>query len=225
MTWLKLGEEFSLECALAELSDAAFRTHAEGLSYAMSRENDGVFLEREVKRFAESARATEAVQELINAGFWAKLSGGRLKIVHHMSEQLSAAYLQDKRKTNAARQQRKREIDNLVAQGYSKAQAEDIVKGRTSKGGNTVTPPVTRDVTAPVTSNTTRDPERSGEEQNRTAFTKESEGFSEKKPRKLPVRSFPDCSNAGCDGRLNQQSLDAGLTICADCAWRERQVS
>lgn len=36
----------------------------------------------------------------------------------------------------------------------------------------------------------------------------------------LPLRSFPDCSNSGCDGKLNQATVDAGLDCCADCVWR-----
>lgn len=40
-----------------------------------------------------------------------------------------------------------------------------------------------------------------------------------------PLRSFPDCSTPGCDGKLNQQAVDAGSTSCADCVWSGRAAS
>ncbi len=39
------------------------------------------------------------------------------------------------------------------------------------------------------------------------------------------LRSFPDCSTPGCDGKLNQQAVDAGNTSCADCVWSGRAAS
>lgn len=39
------------------------------------------------------------------------------------------------------------------------------------------------------------------------------------------LRSFPDCSTPGCDGKLNQQAVDAGRDCCADCVWSGRAAS
>lgn len=40
-----------------------------------------------------------------------------------------------------------------------------------------------------------------------------------------PLRSFPDCSTPGCDGKLNQSAVDAGSTCCAECVWSSRAAS
>jgi hypothetical protein len=40
-----------------------------------------------------------------------------------------------------------------------------------------------------------------------------------------PLRSFPDCSTPGCDGKLNQAAVDAGSDSCADCVWSGRAAS
>lgn len=45
------------------------------------------------------------------------------------------------------------------------------------------------------------------------------------RPSSRPLRSFPDCSTPGCDGKLNQASVDAGSTSCADCVWSGRAAS
>ncbi len=37
--WLKLSDDFGVDCARVGLSDAAFRTHTEALLWIMSREN------------------------------------------------------------------------------------------------------------------------------------------------------------------------------------------
>lgn len=120
MTWLKTGAEFSKE--LAGISDAAYRTHHEGLGYALDRENDGLLSERDVRRFAETADPASAVQELLDHGLWVR-EGDGYRIVHHMDEQPTAANIRLKRANDAARQRRKREMDALKASGLTEKEA------------------------------------------------------------------------------------------------------
>lgn len=180
MTWLKLGEEFVVEAANADLSDAAFRTHVEGLAWALDRENDGLFSVREVRRFAESPDASAAVKELLDAGFWAQESPTEIRIVHHMAEQPSAANLADRRHNNAIRQRRKRELDALTAQGHTPESAERVLAER-----GIPAPKVSRrESRRDKPRDETRDPERSGAERNgseRSSFEEEvsSENESE----------------------------------------------
>lgn len=84
MTWTKLGDEFSDECA--DLSDAAFRTHTEGLIWTMRRETGGYIDARHLKRFAESPHVNAAVDELVACGWWSIERQG-YRINHHMEHQ------------------------------------------------------------------------------------------------------------------------------------------
>lgn len=207
MTWLKLGEEFTVEIANLDLSDAAFRTHVEGLAYATDRENDGIFTEREVGRFAESPDAGLAAQELVDKGVWQRRADGRLQIIHHMAEQPTAEYLRDKRQVETNRQRRFRETKALEAQGFSSTEIEAILqergiplpatdgKARKSKASGSNS---TRDVTRDVTRDTTRDPERSGTERNGTerggkeALEREAPSFASNQVSLSPAQSAQD---------------------------------
>lgn len=108
MTWLKLSDDFGDDCARARLSDAAFRTHVEGLIWAMRRENDGLLDEIDVRRFAETGDPHKAIQELVNAGWWQRLPQGRLQIVHAMEHQPESDVIERRRKLTAERKRRER---------------------------------------------------------------------------------------------------------------------
>lgn len=107
MTWLKLSDDFGDECANAELSDAAFRTHVEGLLWAMRRESAGRLTVRDVRRFAESVDVDQAVGDLVKAGFWIKTGDGYV-VEHHMEHQIEPEVMEQRRKMTAERQRRKR---------------------------------------------------------------------------------------------------------------------
>jgi hypothetical protein len=107
MVWLKMSDDFGDQCAQAGLSDAAFRTHVEGLAWCMRRESGGQLSERDVRRFAESADAESAVQELVRVGFWTKTKGGYV-VEHHMDEQVEPEVIARRRKLDAERQRRAR---------------------------------------------------------------------------------------------------------------------
>lgn len=84
MTWTKLSDDFGVDCR--DLSDAAFRTHIEGLIWTMHRESGGYIDSRDVKRFAESPHADMAVAELVACGWWS-IEGQGYRINHHMEHQ------------------------------------------------------------------------------------------------------------------------------------------
>lgn len=107
MTWLKLSDDFADECARFELSDAAFRTHVEGLQWAMRRETGGRLTERDVRRFAEVDDPHGAVEELVAAGFWEPFAGG-YRVVHHMEHQPEPDLIDRRRKLAAERVRRHR---------------------------------------------------------------------------------------------------------------------
>lgn len=106
MTWTKLGDEFGDECR--DLSDAAFRTHVEGLLWTMRRETGGWFDARDVRRFAESPHAGAAVDELVAAGWWS-VDGQGYRINHAMRWQVEPEVLAKRRELDAERQRRHRQ--------------------------------------------------------------------------------------------------------------------
>jgi len=107
MVWTKLSDDFGDECAKQGLSDAAFRTHVEGLLWTMRRETDGRIPEKDLKRFAESDQAADGLVEVLEKGLWRTTSDG-YEIVHHMEHQTTSDVLRKRREANSVRQQRRR---------------------------------------------------------------------------------------------------------------------
>lgn len=70
MSFTLLGDEFSDDADMAQLSDAAFRTHAEALIWSSSRLLDLQVPKRDLSRFAFSEHRDQAVAELCGAGWW-----------------------------------------------------------------------------------------------------------------------------------------------------------
>jgi len=105
MTWTKLGDDFGDDCARVKLSDAAFRTHVEGLLWTMRRETDGFLDYRDVRRFAETTDPDAAVTELIAAEFWTVTDGG-YQVIRHMTDQPSAELIAKRREAAAERKER-----------------------------------------------------------------------------------------------------------------------
>lgn len=244
MTWLKLGEEFPVELAKLHLSDAAFRTHVEGLSYSLDRESDGVLADTEVRRFAETTDYGAAVQELVDHGLWIRIDGG-FRIVHHMEHQPTAAYLADERSNAARRKQREREKKALLAAGYGDEETEVILKqrGLAPKGSKKSTSH--RDMGRDFTREMTRDPERSGTERNgsersgKKALEEEapSSSYSDSPSNSsaalwsqdqawlnreaAPVGDDPNkCTSPRCGGRVTDYNRSQGIRQCNDCLSR-----
>jgi len=107
VTWTKLSEDFPEDCARVGLSDAAVRTHLEGLVWAMRRENDGRLCTRDLGRLADTSDPTAAAAELVAVGFWTQLPDG-WQIEHQMEHQPESDVIAARRELNAERQRRKR---------------------------------------------------------------------------------------------------------------------
>jgi hypothetical protein len=114
MTWTKLSDDFTDQCA--DLSDAAFRTHVEALVWTMRRETGGYLTMRDVRRMAESPHAEMAVEELVNVGWWSVERQG-YRINHHMEHQPEPDVIEARRNLAAERQKRHRRKKAGLSQG------------------------------------------------------------------------------------------------------------
>lgn len=110
MTWTKLSDDFPDQCARVGLTDQAFRTHVEGLCWAMRRENGGLIDQRDIRRFAEVDNPAAAVVELLEIGWWVE-EGVQLRIVKHMEDQPEPDVIEARRTLAAERQRKKRRKD------------------------------------------------------------------------------------------------------------------
>lgn len=113
MTWTKTGDEFADDCANVDLSDAAYRTHHEAISWLYRVERiDCRVPTRLVPRFAGSPHVDLAIQELINVGWW-RINQQDYEIVHHAEVIRGSIVAQQKkherdRKSQAAARARSR---------------------------------------------------------------------------------------------------------------------
>jgi len=148
VTWTKLSEDFPEDCARVGLSDAAVRTHLEGLVWAMRRENDGRLYTRDLGRLADTSDPMAAAAELVAVGFWTQLPDG-WQIEHQMEHQPESDVIAARRELSAERQRRKRR----KAAGLPDPDPD----------GDSLLP---RDNTRDDQRDDTRDPERSGTERN-----------------------------------------------------------
>lgn len=82
MTWTKLSDDFADDCWT--LSDAALRLHVEGLCWSNRKLLDLRIPKDDLRRF----KRPEAVQELINVGWWSD-DGDAYFIRHHGQYQRS----------------------------------------------------------------------------------------------------------------------------------------
>jgi len=109
VTWQKLGQEFWDECAEADLSNGAVRTHAEAIGWLYRVESKDLKIPRHlVRRFAGSPTWETDVKELIGVGFW-RQGDDFYAVKHHASViRQSIAAQAHKRKTERERQRAKR---------------------------------------------------------------------------------------------------------------------
>lgn len=110
MTWSKYGSEFWDDLADAGLSDAAARTHAEGIGWLYRIERTDLRIPKQlVRRFAGSTRWAEAAQELVVTGLWVD-TGDAYSVVHHA----------DVIRASIGAQRRKRERDKKAQTAWRK---------------------------------------------------------------------------------------------------------
>ncbi|WP_286344440.1 hypothetical protein [Frondihabitans sucicola] len=81
VTWTKLSDDFGDDNW--SLSDAAFRLHTEALIWSNRKLLDMVIPKEDVARFA---KRPEAVEELLEAGWWED-DGDTYAVVHHATYQ------------------------------------------------------------------------------------------------------------------------------------------
>lgn len=139
MTWRKTGSEFDDECALADLSNGAYRTHMEAIGYIYGVELMTCrFPKRSLPRFAASPSLSADINELIGAGFW-KDADKDYEVVHHA----------DVIRQSLAAQNGKRARDKKAQRNH---------RARQTQGENTTegVPVVSADVSADVSGDTDR---------------------------------------------------------------------
>lgn len=148
MTWRKTGAEFDAECDAVEMTDAAYRTHVEGIGYIYETSAMTCsFAKRKVSKFANSTDAERGVRELLDLGFWRDL-GDRYEVLHHA----------DVIRQSLAAQSKKLLRDKKAQQAHrDRKRAESQEVNSTSE-----TPPVSADVSADTDRQTDRQLESAG---------------------------------------------------------------
>lgn len=108
MTWQKTGVEFWDDCAQADLSDAAVRTHSEAIGWLYRVESDDMRIRKElVPRFVGSKNWQTAIAELVSKEFWQEDTTSYI-VVHHA----------DVIRASIAAQRKKRERDKRAQQAW-----------------------------------------------------------------------------------------------------------
>lgn len=134
MTWTKLSDDFGDDCS--DLSDAAFRTHVEGLIWSMRRETGGYIASKDVKRFAESPHADASVAELVSEGWWSIERQG-YRIHHHMEHQPEPEIIAKRRELTADRQKKHRMKKAGITPPDDESNAlRNSVTGRVTRDGS-----------------------------------------------------------------------------------------
>lgn len=105
MTWTKIGDEFVDDAA--DLTDAAVRTHIEALAWSNRRLLDLVVPKRDLRRFAFSEDAEQAVEQLLEAGWWQDL-GETWSLTYRPDWQQSREQVEVRRETNLRAQWHRR---------------------------------------------------------------------------------------------------------------------
>lgn len=147
----------------ASLSDAAFRTHTEGLCWTMRRETDGHIVSRDLRRFAETEDPDKAAAELVRRGYWEERSDG-WQIVHHMEHQPESDVIRKRRENDAERQRRSRRKRAGVPPDDPKSAASDPAPVDASRPGPTRPDPGHADCHAVTDHRAIVHPEKAGAE-------------------------------------------------------------
>lgn len=106
MTWTKLGDEFSDEAR--DLTDAEVRTHIDALNWSNRRGLDLHVPKRDLRRFAESQAADEAVAGLLAKDWWKDRGDAWYIGVRFPEWQLERAVIDKRREAAAQRKRRQR---------------------------------------------------------------------------------------------------------------------
>ncbi len=128
MTWTKLGDEFSDECANTGLSDAAYRTHVEAIAWLYRVERMDLQIPKHLlRRFVGSEDWESAVHVLVGLGWW-RDRGDHYQVVHHEDViRQSIAAQQAKRTRDKKAQADKRRRDDRKGSKVSDAVSADVI--------------------------------------------------------------------------------------------------
>ncbi len=137
MTWSKFGTEFSAECALAGLTDAAFRLHVETILWIYLVEASTCKVPKRLLGRMLGEAAETAAAELVAVRFW-RDRGSHYEVLHHAPVIRQSIGAQVKhRVTEAERQREKRK-----GVGTNNGATQTVIQ--TSFGGSTNLWPVCR---------------------------------------------------------------------------------
>lgn len=130
MTWTKLGDEFSDECANTGLSDAAYRTHVEAIAWVYRVERMDLHLPKHLlRRFVGSEHWQDAVLDLLAIGWWTD-AGDHYQLTHHADViRQSIAAQQAKRARDKDAQAAKRKRDEAKRTNVSHGVSADVSDG------------------------------------------------------------------------------------------------
>ncbi len=128
MTWTKLGDEFSDECANTGLSDAAYRTHVEAIAWLYRVERMDLHIPKHLlRRFVGSEQWESGVRDLVALDWW-RNRDGHYQLVHHEDVvRQSIAAQQAKRTRDKKAQADKRRREDRKAQEVSDDVSADVI--------------------------------------------------------------------------------------------------
>jgi hypothetical protein len=129
VSWTKTSDDFPDDCYRDALSDAAYRTRHEGLSWSNRHLLDGWLPKRDLRRFAFTSDPQAAVAELVARGYWND-EGDAWRIVHHLEHQPSRDQVLRRRAVDAERQDRYRESKLRDAEQRHQSQRQSRQESR-----------------------------------------------------------------------------------------------
>lgn len=229
MTWSKFSDDYSDDCW--GLSDAAFRLHTEAIVWSNRKLLDMRIPAEDLRRF----KTPEAVQELVDHGFWTDF-GSYYEILHHSNYQRSKEAVlatQARSRTNGSKggRPKTREIwkGNKTQQQTSnetpiktQQETQQVSDGMTGKSTSETKNPGYSGEQNPA-ANLTANPK--GQAFNRSSTSQasfENDPWLNGEPASglrsfEPALKFGDPCASGCGGALNAGQVAKGSRFCLAC--------
>jgi hypothetical protein len=106
MSWLRIDDGFAEHPKIADLSDAAFRTHVSALCYSARNLTDGHLPGAVAKVVAHNRR--RPIEDLVSAGIWTTNGKSGYVIHDYLDYNESAEAIKEKRRGAAERMRNKK---------------------------------------------------------------------------------------------------------------------